>query len=98
MSAGGAAAASGAGAAAAAIAQAIKASGVIVRVEPGDFLCILEPQERPLVVHATGGFFSTNYQYLASYKGLAFFTKSDTPINLPRGTELVLAKKIWIPG
>ena len=101
MSAGGASGASGAGtaaAAAAAIAQAIKASGVIVRVEPGDFLAILEHQEGPLVVHATGGFFNTNYQYLTSYKGLAFFTKSDTPMNLPAGTELVQAKKIWIPA
>ena len=92
MSAGGAAAA-----AAAAIAQATKASGVIVRIEPGDFLHILEQQERPLVVHATGGFLNTSYQYLTSYKGLAFFTKSETPMNLPRDTELVQAKKIWIP-
>lgn len=98
MSAGGAAGASGAGAAAAAIAQAIRASGVIVRVERGDFLAILERQEGPLVVHATGGFFATNYQYLTSYKGLAFFAKSDYPIRLPAGTELVRARKIWIPA
>ena len=96
MSAGGAAGASGA--AAAAIAQATKASGVIVRVETPDFLQILGRQERPLVVHATGGFFKTNYQYLTSYKGLAFFSKSETPLNLPGDTELVRAKKIWIPA
>ena len=94
----GAAGASGAAAAAAAIAQATKASGVIVRLEPRDFLHILEQQDAPLVVHATGGFFNTNYQYLTSYKGLAFFSKSDTQINLPRSTELVLSKKIWIPA
>ena len=98
MNASGAAGASGAAAAAAAIAQATKACGVIVRVEPGDFLQILGQQDAPLVVHATGGFFSTNYQYLTSYKGLAFFSKSETPISLPRGTELVRAQKIWIPG
>ena len=88
----------GAAAAGAAIAQATKASGVIVRVEPSEFVRILERQDVPLVVHATGGFFSTNSQYLTSYKGLAFFTKSQTPISLPRGTELVQADKIWIPG
>jgi hypothetical protein len=87
-----------AGAAAAAIAQAIKASGVIVRVEPDDFLGILHRQQGALVVHATGGIFSTNYQYLMSYKGLAFFTKSSEPLNLPSGTELVQARSIWIPG
>ncbi len=78
------------------IAQAIKASGVVVRVEPIDFLGILGQQRGLLVVHATSGFLSTKYQYLTSYKGLAFFTKSDAPIDLPQGTELVIAKKIWI--
>ena len=38
------------GAAAAAIAQAIKASGAIVRVEPEDFEQILRRTDRPLVV------------------------------------------------
>ncbi len=91
-------AAGGAAAAAAAVAQAIKASGVIVRVEPDDFLGILRRQPGALVVHATGGFFSTNYQYLTSYKGLAFFTKSPDPLDLPSGTEMVQARSIWIPG
>jgi hypothetical protein len=90
--------ASAAAAAAAAIAQATKASGVIVRVERDDFLRILQRQQGPLVVHATGGFFSTNYQYLTSYKGLAFFTKLSEPLDLPSGVELVLAQAIWIPG
>jgi hypothetical protein len=85
-------------AAAAAIAQATKASGVIVRVEPEDFLGILQRQREPLVVQATGGFFTTNYQYLSSYKGLAFFTKSAFPLTLPGSCEVVQAKKIWIPG
>ena len=88
-----------AGAAAAAMIQATKASGVIVRVEPDEFLDLLERQEEaPLVVHATGGFFSTNHQYLTSYKGLAFFTKSGAPIHLPEDTEIVEARRIWIPG
>jgi hypothetical protein len=96
MSAGGAA---GAGAAAAAaIAQAIKASGVLVRVAPAEFLRILHRQKEPLVVHAAGGFFRTNYQYLTSYKGLAFYAKSSEPLNLPSGCELVTAGSIWIPG
>jgi len=79
------------------IAQAIKASGVIVHLEPADFLDLVGRQPAPLVVHATGRFFSTNYQYLTSYKGLAFFTKAPDPLDLPQGTELVRAKTIWIP-
>lgn len=87
-----------AGAAAAAIAQAIKASGAIVRVEPHHFLGILKRTDRPLVVHAEGGFFSTNYQYLTAYKGLIFFTKSPSELILPGSAELIIAKKIWIPA
>jgi hypothetical protein len=90
--------AAAAGAAAAATAQAIKASGAIVRVEPGDFLAILQRQPGALVVHATGGFLSTNYQYLTSYKGLVFFAKATEPLDLPKGTELVQAKAISVPG
>jgi len=91
----------GAGAAAAiaaAIANAIKANGILVRVEPGDFQSLLLKVKDPLVVYAEGGVFSTNYQYLVSYKGFAFFTKSSSPLILPSAVETILARKIWIPG
>jgi hypothetical protein len=87
-----------AGAIAVAIAQAIKASGVIVQVKENDFMSILSRVEEPLVVCAKGGFFTANYQYLTSYKGLAFYTKSRSPLPLPATAELVTAAKIWIPG
>ena len=83
---------------AAVIANAIKASGVVVQVSPADFHAILRKIEKPLVIFAQGGFFSKNYQYLVSYKGFAFFTKSSEPILLPTGVETIAAKKIWIPG
>lgn len=86
-----------AGAAAAAIANATKASGVVVSVSPENFLAILKRVESPLVVHASGGIFSITYRYLVSYKGLAFYTKSRAPLELPRGTELVQADRIWVP-
>jgi len=91
-------AAAGAAAAAAAIANAIKASGVVVRVTPADFHTILRKVEGPLVIYAQGGFFSINHQYLVSYKGFAFFTKSSEPILLPTEIETIVARKIWIPG
>jgi hypothetical protein len=58
-------------AAAAAIAEAIKASGVLVRVKPTQFEAIVGRSQAPLVVTSTGRVFSTRYQYLTSYKGLA---------------------------
>jgi hypothetical protein len=83
---------------AAAIANAIKASGAVVRVTPENFQRVLAKAERPLVVLSTGGFFSKNYQYLTSYKGFAFFTKSGSPLELPPKIETVIADKIWIPN
>ena len=80
MSAGaGAASAGGAAVAAAAIMEATKASGVIVRIRPEDFLFIIDQNDEPLAVHATGGFFSTTHQYLTSYRGLAFFNEVGYP-------------------
>jgi len=86
------------GAAAAAIAQAIKASGAIVRVESADFETILGKAENPLVVYSQGGFFSTSHHYLTGYKGLVFYCKSSTPLVLPAKAETIGAKKIWIPS
>jgi len=91
-------AAGGAAAAAAAIAEAIKASGVLIRLEPGEFRKIMVRVPDPLVVISQGGLFTTHYQYLISYKGLTFFTKSATPLDLPAGAEVVSAQRIWMPG
>lgn len=92
------AAAGAGGAAAAAIANAIKASGAIVRVTPGDFMTILGRQETPLVIHSTGGFLTTTHRYMSSYRGFAFFARSAEPLNLPGHAETIEARTIWIPG
>ncbi len=78
--------------------QAIKASGVVVRVEPQEFLKILARSADPLVVTAPGGFLSSGHEYLFSYKGLAFFTNSPEPLVLPGGAEVIAAQRIWIPA
>ena len=87
-----------AGVAATAIADAIKASGAIVRVENDDFLSIIKRAEKPLVVMKQKSFWSPSFKYISSYKGLAFFTKSAEPLRLPSDTELITAKSISIPG
>lgn len=87
------------GAAAAAIAQAIKASGAIIRMESNEFLQIVYRIEDPLVVISVSKIFGkTTYKYLTSYKGLAFFTKSSSQLPLGSGAVLISAKQIWIPG
>ena len=84
-------------AAVAAAMNAIKANGVVVRVEAHDFLAILKKEREPLVIMGLGGFIKKHHQYLTSYKGLAFFTTSPQPLMLPRSVELIAAKTISIP-
>ncbi|MEQ9454817.1 MAG: hypothetical protein RLN76_09540 [Phycisphaeraceae bacterium] len=98
MSQAGAAAGGAAAAQAAAIANAIKASGVIVQVEEASFMTLLDLADEPLVVHAEGGFFRKQHQYLFSVRGLAFYCKVDSAIRLPEHALLVESKKVWIPG
>ena len=78
-------------------AGAVKANGVVVQVEPDAFRDLVNRQNEPLIVCAETGFFTTSYQYLISHKGLAFFTKSQTQITLPKYAEIVHAKSISIP-
>lgn len=82
----------------AAVVQAIRASGVVVKVSPEGFLALLGRQQAPLVVHAEGGFFSATHTYLTSHKGLAFACKSNVALRLPADAERVEAAKIWLPG
>lgn len=84
--------------AAAVIAQAIKASGAIVSLEPNDFFTVVSRVEKPAVVLATSGFRKKTYQYLTGYKGLIFYAKAKVPLQLPSSAEIILAKKIWIPS
>jgi hypothetical protein len=85
-------------AAAAAIANAIKASGVVVRVEPEDFAKILGQVEKPLVIYSKGGLFTTKHRYLVSYKGFAFYTQTSNALVLSSSVEVVNARSIWIPS
>jgi hypothetical protein len=82
----------------AAIAQAVKASGAIVRISPEGFRTLLQRAKDPLVVVATGGVFSKKFEYLMGYKGLVFFTSSREQLGMPSSTEVVSAEKIWLPG
>lgn len=83
---------------AAAIANAVKASGAIVRVRPEDFANIFRRIEKPLVIYNKGGFFTTKHQYLVSYKGFVFYTKTSEQIDFPRSAEVIIAESIWIPS
>jgi hypothetical protein len=82
----------------AATVQAVKASGAIVKVLPELFTSLVSKSKEPLVVTAMGGVFRKGYQYLTSYKGLFFYTKSPSPLEFSGNVELIPAKTIWVPG
>ena len=86
------------GEAAAAVRKAIKASGVVVHVEPAEFSNILLRIDQPLLVYSPPRLLTRRHQYLTSYKGLAFFTRSAEQIDLPRNVEVIIARSLWMPG
>lgn len=90
--------ASAAAAAAAAIANATKASGAIVKMNPDQFEKLVMKQTDLVVVVAESGLFSKKLNYLTNYKGLFIYTKSDKPVRLPGRAEIIHADNIWIPG
>ena len=82
----------------AAMANAVKASGAIVRVENRDFMIILNKTKDPLVIYAKGNFITGKHQYLTAYKGLVFHTKSGDPLPLPSAAEIIHSNRIWLPS
>ena len=87
----------GAAAHAAAVAQATKAMGPIVRVEPQEFLRLMARLEQATIVTGVGGFWKKKNQYLTNYKGIFLFTESVEPLQLGHKVEIIAAKNIWIP-
>jgi hypothetical protein len=88
----------GAAAAAAAAANAIKASGAIVRIESKDFQSIVTKSEKPLVIFSQFNFFGTYYRYITGYKGFVFYTKTRIPLDFNSNVEMMTAKSIWVPN
>jgi hypothetical protein len=88
---------SAAAASAGAIIQATRAFGVIVRIDPADFLALVEQAPEPLVVHAPGGFFAAGHHYLASHRGIVFVVRTRQQLRLPHHCQVVEAKRIWLP-
>jgi hypothetical protein len=103
MSAGAAAASSGAAAQRhQMMINAVRSFGPVVKIEADGFNTILtrsmETEPNPLIVTASGGWFTTVYSYLTSYKGLYFYTSSSFPLTLPAQAEVIEVDKIWIPN
>lgn len=84
-------------AAQAAIAKAIKASGVLVKIEPDAFVDFAAFSDDPLIVRAKAGFLKRKHRYMMPYRGLAFYCDTRQPLDLPAGVHLIDAGKIWVP-
>jgi hypothetical protein len=77
--------------------NAIKACGTVITVGPLEFCRILSQTDNPLIVFSKGGLLSKHYKYLTSYRGLAFYCKTPTPLEIPADAELSAANMISIP-
>ena len=71
--------------------------GLIVRVEPHDFLRLVHDQKEPLVVMTSAGLFTKYFNYLTTYKGLGFVTSSRERLALPATAEVIHARSMWLP-
>lgn len=99
MAVAGGAAGAGAAGAAAAMANAVKASGVLVRLEAAEMQKVLARMSEPaVVVVSRTGVFTKRNQYLTSWRGLAFYCKTEEQLPLPSCAEVVSAKSIWVPS
>ena len=88
----------GGAAAAAAIANAIKASGAIVRLKEEDFIKVISRGDNPVIIISRGGFMRKEFYYLTAYKGFIFYVRTKNEINLPGDSEIISAQQIWIPS
>jgi len=76
--------------------EAAQALGVVIHADPDVFLTVLSRAKGALVVMSEGGVFRTQYEYLTSYKGLTFHTKSAEALKLPADVELLTAASISV--
>lgn len=90
-------AAGGAAGAYAAVANAIKASGAIVRLKEEDFIKVISRAENPVIIVSRGGFMKKDFDYLTAYKGFVFYVRTKSEMNLPGNSEIISAQQIWIP-
>lgn len=91
-------AASGGAAMAAVAADAVKAMGGIVQLEPEDFQRLVQRIDDALVVTAETRFLGTRYQYVTGHRGLVFYAKSREPLRLGSRAEIVRARRIAMPS
>lgn len=94
-----AAAGAAAGVAAANYRIAAASAGAMVRLEPADFLRLVDQSENPVVVYANFRLIFTvwSHHYVMPYKGLTVVTRSAQPLLLPKAVELIQAKSMWLP-
>lgn len=79
--------------------KAILSSGIFVKVDAVTFLTILANIEAPLIVVSHERIlFSAIHKYLTTYRGLIFCTESNEPLILPQGSDMIEAKRIWMPN
>lgn len=76
--------------------NAQRATGPVVHLDSHAFAALAARNREALVVHAPGSMFSP-HKYLMGYKGLFFATKSRAALDLPRGIEVMVVRRLHLP-
>jgi hypothetical protein len=74
-----------------------KASGIVVHLEPKEFVSLIGRDSNNLVIVARAGIRRRKYQYLAWYKGIVFVAESNFPLHFPKTVEVINANRMWVP-
>lgn len=74
----------------------LRATGMIVLVEPQEFVAVVAKMNKPMVILAEGAL-SMTFRYVTVYKDMIFFSKSEAPVSFANEVELIRARKIWLP-
>jgi len=78
--------------------QAIRASGAIVRVEARDFEGVVRKTGDAVVIRARPAMLSKQYQYMTSYRGFIFYTRTREQLRFASSVEVIEAKTIYTPA
>lgn len=77
--------------------NALKMSGVFVKLTPSDFQNLINKHDDLAIVFSKTTFFGTTFSYVTAHKGLTFFCKTKDPLSLPGKHEVFSVNYLSLP-
>jgi hypothetical protein len=77
--------------------NALKMSGVFVKLTPSDFQNLINKHDNLAIVFSKSSFFGTSFSYVTAHKGLTFFCKTKDQLSLPSKHEVFSVAHLSLP-